>query len=208
MFNQKEILTVLLTSIFLGVIISLTDLQNLILPSILGIFLVIFINSVFKKITSYYLDTEIEIKPWEILRYGYKPNQHFKKPMQIGLFIPIILKVISTGIINWTAALVFDVKGKIYKAAKRHGLYSFSEVTEYEMAYIAAAGIFANIIFAIAGYLTGYLYFAQLNIMFAFFNMIPISNLDGNKIFFGRLTLWAFLAIVVLIGVLAMFVVI
>ena len=106
------------------------------------------------------------------------------------------------------ASLVFDVKAKAYHAAKRHGIYSFSEMTEEHIGRIAAAGIFVNLVLAIAFYFIGGDFgtlFAKLNILFAFFNMIPISDLDGNKIFFGNLVLWSFLAIVTLIGFLGTF---
>ncbi|MFH1612733.1 MAG: hypothetical protein ABIB46_03245, partial [bacterium] len=68
------------------------------------------------------------------------------------------------------------------------------------IAYIAAAGIFVNLLFAFLAYLIGFSEFAKLSIWFAFFNMIPISNLDGNKIFFGSKVLWSFLATITLIA--------
>ena len=101
----------------------------------------------------------------------------------------------------WLASLAFEIKPKVYRAAKRHGLYSFSEVTEFQIGLIAAAGVLINLIFAVVGYLAGFPMFAKLNVWLAFFNMIPLSNLDGNKIFFGSLVIWSFLASVVLIGV-------
>ena len=73
-------------------------------------------------------------------------------------------------------------------------------MTEEHIGLIAASGIFANLFLGIIGYLIGFPLFAKLSIWFAFFNMIPISNLDGNKIFFGNLVLWSFLAIITLIG--------
>jgi hypothetical protein len=30
--------------------------------------------------------------------------------------------------------------------------------------------------------------------------MLPIADLDGNKIFFGSIVIWSFLAVLVLIG--------
>jgi len=68
---------------------------------------------------------------------------------------------------------------------------------------IAAVGVFANIFFAIIGYLINQPEFAKLNIYFAFFNLIPLSELDGNKIFFGSLILWVLLIIITLVGLLA-----
>ena len=174
------------------------------------------INILFKKVASYFWDTEIEIKQWEFTRYGFKPHQKFNKPVQIGLILPIVIKIITWPLlkglgmlgINWLAAFTFEVKGKIYRAAKRHGVYSFSEVTEAQMGYIAVAGILGNLIFAVLGYLIGYESFAALNLGFAFFNMIPLSNLDGSKIFFGNTVLWTVLAAIIIIGILAVMLVV
>lgn len=211
MLNKNEILTIVTTTLILAFTIALTDLRNLFLISLLSTFLVIIINVLFKKVASYFWDTEIEIKQWEFSRYGFKPHQRFKKPIQIGLILPIIIKVITWPLtkglgmlgINWLAAFTFDVKGKIYRAAKRHGVYSFSEVTEAQIGYIAVAGIIGNLIFAVLGYLIGFEGFATLNLGFAFFNMIPLSDLDGSKIFFGNTALWIFLSAIILLGVLA-----
>lgn len=211
MLNKNEILVILTTTIILGFTIALTDLKNLFFISLLSIFLVIIINILFKKAASYFWDTEIEIKHWEFIRFGLKPHQKFQKPVQIGLILPVVIKIITWPLtkglgmlgINWLAAFTFDVKGKVYRAAKRHGVYSFSEVTEAQMGYIAVAGILGNLIFAVLGYLVGFENFAALNLGFAFFNMIPISNLDGSKIFFGNTVLWTVLAAIVAIGVLA-----
>ena len=100
------------------------------------------------------------------------------------------------------ASLVFDVSPKVYRAAKRHGLYSFSEMTEYHLGIIAASGIIINLAAAIIGYLLGFSDFARISIYFTFFNMIPLSDLDGNKIFFGNTVIWSFLASLVVIGML------
>jgi Zn-dependent protease len=208
MLNKNEILAIVVTTLILGFTIAITDLKNLFLISLLYIFIIILINVIFKKVASFYADTEIEILHWEAKRYGVRPHQHFNKPIQIGLVIPILVKVLTLGFINWTAALTFEVKGKNYRAARRHGIYSFSEVTEAQMGYIAAVGIIANLAFAVLGYFIGFEEFAKLSLGYAFFNMIPISTLDGNKIFFGNLTLWNFLAAIVLLGVLAVMIII
>jgi hypothetical protein len=200
MINQKEATSIILVSLVLGLLISLIQSWNAFLYSLLFIFLVIIINIFAKKIMSYQLDSEIKVKLWEIRQWGYKKHNHFKRYFPMGIFLPIIISIISLGYIIWAAVLTFDVKPKKYRAAKRYGLYSFSEITEYHLGLIAASGIVANLLFAILGYLIGFPEFARLNIYYAFFNMIPISNLDGNKIFFGSLVLWSFLAVMVLIA--------
>jgi Zn-dependent protease len=159
------------------------------------------INILVKKLAAFILDSEIEVRFWEMKRWGFWPGQQFKKPFPIGLVLPIIVTVLSYGYIYWLGSLIFDVKGKVYRAAKRYGLYKFSEVTEWHIGWIAAWGVIANLFFAIVGYIFGFPEFARLNIYFAFFNLIPFSSLDGNKIFFGSVTMWALLAILTLIGV-------
>ncbi len=207
MLNKKEIISIIIVTIILAFAISLIESFKIFLYALLSVFLVILINIFAKKIISFYFDSEIEIKLWEIKRYGFKAHQHFKKSFPAGAFLPIISKIVLFPFNSfvWMASLVFDVKAKIYKAAKRHGLYSFSEMTEFHLGLIAAAGIFANLIFAIIGYLLGFSEFAKLNIYYAFFNMLPISDLDGNKIFFGSIILWSFLASITLIALLYSF---
>lgn len=199
-FDKKEITSILIITLILGFAVSLVRSVEIFLYSLLAIFLVMLINIFAKKIASFYLDSEIEIKLWEIKQYWYKPGGHFKKPFPLGAFLPIITTALSFGHIIWMACLTFDIKPKIYRAAKRHGLYSFSEITESHMGMMAASGILANLVFAVIGYLLGYTLFTELNIFYAAFNMIPISSLDGNKIFFGNIIMWSFLAALTLIG--------
>lgn len=208
MLNKKEIGTIAISIVVLGFVISLTDLNNLILKSLSAIAVIILLNVLFKKVAAFYLDTEIELQLWTAKRYGIKPGAKFRKPLQLGLIIPLLLKVITMGYLNWTAALTFETKGKNYRAARRHGIYSFSEVTEAQMGYIAAIGIVGTLLGAFIGYLFGFEDFARLSLGYAFFNMIPLSTLDGNKLFFGNLILWSFLAAIVSLGALAAIVII
>lgn len=208
MLNKKELISILSITIVLGIIISLIETWEIFGWTVLSVFGVILVNIITKKITAHYLATDVEIKTWEWRKYGYKKHQKFKSPLQFGILIPLIIKFLSVGLINWMACLTFEVKGKVYKAAKKHGIYSFSEVTEKEMGWIASAGIWANFVFAAVGYLTGATMFANISIAYAFYNMMPISNLDGAKIFFGSIPNWAFLAIVSTLGFLASIVII
>lgn len=200
MFNKKEFISIALVLGVLAISISFLKSWNSLLYSFITVFLVLSINIFSKKISSYYLDSEIQLNLWTIKRYGFKPKDYFKNELQSGIVFPLLFSALSFGAMTWLACLVFDVKAKTYRAAKRYGLYSFSEMTEYHLALIATAGILANLIFAIIGYFIGFPTFAKLNIYYAFFNIIPISNLDGNKIFFGSIILWSFLAAITLIA--------
>jgi Zn-dependent protease len=204
MLNRKEIISIFVITILLGFSITLLESMEIFFYACLSVLIIIMINTAAKKISSFYLESEIEVGMWEIKRYGFKAYKHFKKPLPAGAFFPLISKIFLFPFNNfvWMASLVFDVKPKVYRAAKRHGLYKFSEMTEYHIGLIAASGIAANILLAIIGYLINFPLFAKLNIYYALFNLIPVSELDGNKIFFGSFVLWSFLASIVLIGML------
>ncbi len=202
MFTKREILAILVVSVILAFSISLVETWNLFLYSLLAVFLVIMVNIFGKKVVGYYLELDVEARIWEVERYGFKPKYSFRKPFPAGAVFPLVSKIFlfPLGSFVWMASLVFDVKPKIYRAAKRHGLYSFSEMTEMHEGRIAIAGISANLLFALIGYLVGFDEFARLNLYYAFFNMLPVSDLDGNKIFFGSFLAWAVLAAIVLIA--------
>ena len=200
MLNKKEITLMVVVSIILAFVASFVETWKIFLYALLGIFLVILINVVAKKIMAHYVDSKIEIKLWEIKRFGFRPWTNFKKPFPAGLAFPIIFGAFTLGVITWMACLIFDVKPKTSRAAKKHAWWSFSEMTEWHIGLIAAAGIVANLFFAVVGYLLGYPNFVKYNIYFAFFNLLPLSDLDGNKIFFGSLLMWVMLVVVALIG--------
>ena len=201
MLNGKEILTILIATLILTLVLTIPRGFSVFLVILVSVFLVILINILAKKITSFYLDSEIEIEFWKIKSYGFSQTAYFRKPFLAGVFFPIILTIVTLGKVSWMAPLTFEVKPKSYRAAKRHGLYSFSEMTESHIGTIAAAGIIANLAFAVIGYLLGYSEFSRISAYFAFFNMLPLSDLDGNKIFFGNIVQWSLLAALVLIGV-------
>ncbi|MFH1787217.1 MAG: hypothetical protein ABH811_00270 [archaeon] len=208
MFNKKEIAIIFIVTIILAFTISLIKSGKIFVYTLFTIFLIILINVLAKKMMSYFLDSEIELKLWEIKQLGLgvlfwrfkgsHPSKQFKKPFPAGAFLPIITTAFSFGYLTWMASIVFEVKHKIYRAAKRHGIYSFSEIPEFHIGLIATAGIVANLLFALIGYLINYPTFARLNIYYAFYNIIPFSGLDGNKIFFGSKLLWGTLATIVL----------
>ena len=208
MFTKKEVAHIIVAVLVLSLATSIWNFE--IFPyALASIFFIILANTVAKKISAHFYECEIESKIWEIQRYGwfgvlsggfFHPSKYFNTPKPVGAFLPIITSIISFGFFTWMASLVFDVKPKSYRATKRHGLYSFSEMTEDHIGYIASFGVLANLFLAIIGYLIGFEMFAKLSIYYAFFNIIPLSDLDGNKIFFGNIVLWSFLAALTLVG--------
>jgi len=195
MFSKKEAGTIILVTVVLAASASFLSSWQAFLQILLAIFILLMLNVSAKKIAAYYAESEIEVRPWSMERYGFKRHQYFKKPIPIGIFLPIIAALVSVGNFIWMASIVFDVK-----PAKRHGLYSFSEMTESHIGTIAAVGVIVSLVSAFIAYFLGFSAFARLSVFFAFYSIIPFSDLDGNKIFFGNIVLWSFLAALVLIG--------
>ena len=202
MLNQKELTAILTATIILSIVVSLVESWTILLTTFGVILLVILINVFVKKITAHHYDSHITVSLWEFSRYWYFPNGKFKKPILAGVIIPLAVKFLSVGLLNWMACLVFEIKAKTYRAARRRGNYSFSEVTEEEMGIIAAIPIIVHLIMGVAGYLTEFSLFSKINLAYAFYNLIPISKLDGAKIFFGNKLLWAALMTITSIGAL------
>jgi Zn-dependent protease len=201
MLNKKEIISISVIIIILSVSISLIRSIEFFLYTLLSVFLIIIINVSAKKIAASSFEAEIETRIWEIKRYGFRTHDYLKNPFLAGAIFPLLSILLFQGTLAWMASLVFDVKPKISRASKKHGLYSFSEMTEWHIGLIATAGVFANLFFALLGYLIGMpsqMNFSFLSIWFVLFNLLPISDLDGNKIFFANFVLWTVLAISIL----------
>jgi hypothetical protein len=203
MFKKEEITGILIATIILAFTISLLQSWNLFLYTFIAVFLIIMINILGKKIAAYYLDLDIESKIWEFKRYGIRAHWKLEKPFPIGAFIPIFLKVFSFGYLNWMSCLAFKVKPEVYRTARRHGVFAFTHATEFHTALIAAAGITANLIFSVIGYMINQPQFAAMNIYLAFNNCLPLSELDGNKLFFGSRSLWY--ALIIITGIALLF---
>lgn len=202
MFDKKELSLIIILPIVLGFIFGGFKSSRIFLYCSLSLFLIILINSFFKKIAGSYFESDVKIGLWEMNRFGWRSEYRFKKPLPAGVIFPLIVKVITLGKMNWLAFLTFDVEAKVSRAARRHDIYTFSELSEYHLGVIAAWGIVANLFFALIAYLIGIpkeINFVNLSIYYTLFNMIPFSDLDGNKIFFGSMVLWTFLASIVLL---------
>ena len=155
-----------------------------------------------KKIMANFLDLDVEHRSWEFSQYGIKQHQHLKKPWLIGIFLPLILSVLSMGTIKLATFLTYEASAKKIRAAKRFGYYSYSEMTDWHNAFIGAAGIVTTLIVLVISYLSGFEPMAKAAALYSFWNMFPVSSLDGTQIFFGSKILWAVLAILVSIAAL------
>ena len=184
----REIFVILLAIVLLAVSISFSD-TTIMYKALLSFAIIIIANVIAKKITAYLLEADIKIRFWSWYQYGLKKGSHFKKPLPMA-WLPLLLSLVSQGMIWWMAILEFDVKPRTERVSRRHGLYRFTEMTGGHLALIATIGIITNLVLGVIGYVAGFELFAKLSIFYAAWSLIPISNLDGTKILFGSRGLW------------------
>lgn len=186
--DTKESATIILAALILSLAAAFKD-TSIFYASALSFLIIIWVNVLAKKMIGFHFETAVKTKFWTWYQFGIRKDMHFKSPIPMA-WLPLLLALFSKGFILWLAVLEFDIKAKTERVAKRHGNYRFTEVTEWHMAWIAIWGIIANIIFAIAGYILGFELFAKLSIYFIAWNTIPLSRLDGAKIFYASRGLW------------------
>ena len=185
---NKEPFTIILAAIILALVVSFKN-TAILYPAILSFLIIIIINVLAKKIVAYYFETDIKVKFWTLYQYGIRKDMHFKKPVPM-IWLPLLIALFSKGFLFWLGILEFDVKAKPERASRRHGLYRFTQVTEWDIALITVWAMAANLIIAIAAYVTGFELFAKLSIYFIAWSIIPLARLDGAKIFYASRGLW------------------
>ena len=195
--SWKEILVIIIAAAILGVSFSFPGFKNII-TLISLFFIVICINVIAKKIIAYYYEASIKTKFWRLYQFWFTKKSHFRNPIPMFWF-PFLVSVAFNGAIQWLGILEFDIEAKTERVSKRHGLYRFSQMAEYHIAIIAATGLILNLLVAAIAYVLNFTTFAQLNIYYAFWSIIPISSLDGSKILFGSKPLWTVLFIITII---------
>jgi len=202
MFNRKEVAWIIIVAIIFGFLIAFTyesETETLIFNDSLIVFLISFpiiLTSVLiKKLAAKYFSVDIQFKIWEFQRYGWYTRSHFKKPMPIGLILPFFLTIMSLGIIKPFTFLQFKSKPSKTRILKKRGIHRREGVNESDLAFISAWGLWGLIILAIVGSLINFPDLTKYAIYFGIWNLLPISNLDGAKLFFGSLFNWVLLVI-------------
>ena len=194
MFRKEEFAYFGLAAIVLGYIISYSEFTWLGWLRGIGLGLaMIAVHVLAQKLTALRFGANLEYELWTIRRYWFFEKSYFKRPFPAWLFMPLILVIISFGFIKWFAVLTFGAFPTTRRIQRR-----WYELTEWEYALIAISGIFANLVLAIISEFLGWHDFAILNILFAFFNVFPFSQLNGTKIFFGSRALWVFSIILII----------
>lgn len=176
---------------------------NAFLLVLLACFLIFLLTVISKKIAGYVLDANVEHKILHWQRYGVYERSYFKTPIPIGVILPFALSVLSQGYVLFLTFLQFDVQPLLIRARKHLGTYRYSEMTEIDICYIGMTGIITLLVFSVLAYVIGgpfFSLFGKLAIYYCFWNMLPLGQLDGTKIFFGDRIWWYIVEVATLIA--------
>lgn len=210
-FSKTEFKYIALTAIVLAFVFALDDKQPKFQPSfwltnflitIIFALIVIIIHQLGHKIIGLRYKVHTEHRTWFIERFWFSSHAKFKfkNPLTnktyncfpIGIFLAILTTLISKGKIYLVAIETFIAKEH---PSLRLG-HRWSNLPEFELAIIALAGPAANILFSLilASFNHNNIFdmLILMNYTYGLTAMIPISHLDGCKIFFGSKVLYVF----------------
>ena len=199
MFTKKEIGWSLISFLIFSFVIGFVG--NFTPSAIIVAFLIISISLVMKKLSAKYFYVDIEHDVWKFQRYGFLERSKFKKPFPIGLVLPFFMTILSLGLIKPLMFLQFKSKSSKLRILKNRGIiHRTLEVKESDLAFISAAGFWGLLLLSLIGLFTNFELLTQYSIYYGLWNLIPISNLDGAKLFFGSFFNWVLLTIIYLIS--------
>lgn len=198
--KSRELVQVVVAIVILAAIISFPGIfeNHSISVSYALIFsvLIIGVNVLAKKVTAHLLDASVEHELWRVSRYGWRAHQYFKNPIAAGALVPLFFSIITLGLFKIMTFLTYETGALKERAARRFGFYSYTEMTEWHNGLIGAAGILGVLLLSFISYFIGGDTLWRLAAYYAFWNMIPVSTLDGTKIFFGSRILWTTFALI------------
>ena len=200
--KPKEFSNILAAIVILTIVIGFQipfdkflDMENL-AKSFFFSAIIISISVLAKKGAANKLDADVEHELWRWQRFGYKPHHYLKEGLPAGIALPLFFSLFTLGSLKVMALLNYYAAPLRRRAARRFGYYSYGELSEYHNGLIGAAGIAAVLVLSFVSYfIPGVSMLAKYSAYYAFWNMLPLSYLDGTQIFFGSRVLWITLAI-------------
>lgn len=165
------------------------------------LFAVIFaVNLGAKKAWAYKVGAGVDTSIWHFQRFGYYERSYLRTPIPIGVILPFLISILSLGRVSWMAVTQSEISATSARAAKKHSIYRFTEMTGWDEAWIVAMGFAGCLVLAVVAYFLSVPELSRLAILFASFNMLPLGKLDGTKLFFGNPVLWTIFAVLCLVG--------
>ncbi len=204
MFTKKEYLYLGISALVLAFIFGFDDgnptfVLSKWLTNFLGILILVIIAILFReliiKVFAKRHESSSEYEIWGINQVWFKTK--IEKGIPLGIFIAFVMALLSLGKFFFTAIGIHNLKENRNARVGR----KFPHLQYYEEAQILSMGILSSLFLAVLGLWFGRISdfdiatFVNINFYIALFNLLPLSSLDGAKIFFGSLLTYIFLVI-------------
>lgn len=205
MLDKKEIIYASIAIVLMTIILSFVNYNLLVekMPLYFIFSAVIILLSIFsKKITARIIDVGIKIKSWEWKRYGIYARSEFKKSIPLGIILPLLLSFLFS-YRYFFGLLQFKSTALSSKVVKKYGKDRFSGLMEWDDALIVFYSIIPLLALALIVRfinITPIIELSRITMFYILWNLIPISQLDGTKLFFGSRPLFVFTWILALIA--------
>ncbi len=204
-FSQTEFINLVISSIVIGFLFSFklfsasfsTSILNWVGYSLLGL-IALLIYIIAQKLIAKRFNVDVEYRIWNIKKIWFTNDLNFKLP--IGIILALILIFLTNGVFIFLAVGSFAVI-RTHVAHKIGRI--FPRLTDVELGKIAVVGPLTAIILVFI-FTTLKLFnidfgvFTTMNLLLALYNMIPLSHLDGLKVFIASRTLFVLTAIFLL----------
>ncbi|MBM3246952.1 hypothetical protein FJZ17_00200 [Candidatus Pacearchaeota archaeon] len=191
------ILMTLLLSFNKGQLIVSTLLNSLVISIV-----VILTSIICKKLVAKKIDTEIEFKFWALSRFWITRRAYLKRPVTMGLILPLLIAFLSRGFVKFLTILEFNIKALPAKAAKKYGKHRFTNINDWDEALIIFYSLVGLLIVSIVTDFFNYSLLQGISkwaLYYAAYSLVPLGSLDGTKLLFASKPLYAFSAILIAI---------
>jgi len=180
-------------AIILMTIILMSKEKIPVLNSLIYSILIILISILGKNLTAHVRHIEIKHEVWKFKQFWFWTMAHFKKPIPVGVILPLLFAIPTAGgslYSMFPAFLQYKSKALPSKVSKRLSNWRYAEIMEWDLALISFFGFAFLIILSLFSFWLGFPILAKLSLFYAVINAIPISTLDGSKLFFGSFPLY------------------
>jgi len=205
--EKKEVSIIIITIVLMSLILLLHEKSSNFLWIAIISAIIILVSVFCKKLTAKIIDIKIEHKFWQVERVWFGKGRHLKNPVPAGIITPALFPLLPY--LKWVcfSFLQFESKALPGKAVKKYGTKRFSSVTEFDLSMISFYGILGVLIISILAKLTTtsfpslqLILLSKYSLYYAIWNILPISQLDGAKLFFGSSRLFFFTLILLAIS--------
>lgn len=209
MFTKRELLHLLISIFILSFVFGFDDgnktfVLNYWLSNFFRIFLLIIVAVLFRelvvKLFAKRHDAKSEYEILSVKQVWF--NVKLDKGIPFGVLFALVLAIASRGKFFFTAVGRHNfIESKTARVGRK-----YQSLQYYEEAQIASIGILSSLFLAVLGLLLGRFFdvnmavFIGINFYIALFNMLPFSDLDGAKIFFGSLLTYIYLLIFLVVA--------